>query len=74
MATNEDLMREIVEIKTDLRNHIATEEPVLLEARGLIQAHGSSELVMPRVLFINAWMKRELNLLPISSGKVWASR
>ena len=56
---NEDLLREIIEIKADLKNHIQVEEPVLLEARALIVAHGSYELIGPRVAFINAWMRRE---------------
>ena len=57
--TNDDLMREMRAMREDLQEHIETEEPVLMEARALIAAHGASALVAPRVQFINAWMERE---------------
>ena len=59
MASNEDLMRELVEMRTELRLHIQVEEPVLVQARALLEVHGSDELVRKRIAFINSWMERE---------------
>lgn len=59
MATNEDLLREIIETRTLLTEHIRSEEPVLAEAKILLDTHGNSELVRKRIDFINVMIERE---------------
>ena len=57
MSTNEDLMREIVEVKITLQNHIIEEKPLLASARSLIETHGDNPIVTrARIQFVNEWM------------------
>lgn len=59
MATNEDLMNAIQEVRADLRAHMVTEQPILDSARTLLDVHGDAEAARVRIAFINVWMERE---------------
>ena len=59
MATNEDLMTAINEIKADFRAHVAEEKPILDSARLLLSTHGTEEMVRARINFVHSWMERE---------------
>lgn len=59
MASNEDLMEAITEIKTELRLRNEEYQPVISRVRNLLDIHGDSEVVRARIAFINVWMERE---------------
>jgi len=58
-VTNEDLLREVTEMRVELRLHIENEAPYLEKIKDLIAAHGDAKLVLARITFINLLAERE---------------
>lgn len=59
VPSNADLLDKLVRIDERLNSHIEIEEPMLMQAKTLLDAHGDAELSRTRIAFINAWMERE---------------
>lgn len=58
-ANNDEIMAAIQQIRQEAKEEREAIRPILDNAKMLFYAHGSPEMAMARINFVNVWMERE---------------